>query len=203
MDELCNDNFCAPNALCKPNYRGLLNGNEKPFCICPFNRIGPRCELIHDICQSNPCQNNGICYATADQRKFSCLCNNQYHGIQCELEKQSVRFYFNEIMEHRGAVVQYFDIDFYTFVLIFVDQYSYLNLPHLLHYQHKHEFMPEIIVVKFYLVTRIEIYVISIQSNISSINETTELSERNRCVRVETLFQTISGMTNNFNTKLF
>ena len=36
---LCRSGYCRMNALCKSNYRGLLAGDERPFCICPYNLL--------------------------------------------------------------------------------------------------------------------------------------------------------------------
>jgi hypothetical protein len=43
---------------------------------------------------------------------------------------------------------------------------------------------------------QIAIYLISIQIDVESINGTTEIIERNRCVHVQTLFQTKEGKHN-------
>jgi hypothetical protein len=47
--------------------------------------------------------------------------------------------------------------------------------------------------VKFYSGTENEIYLISIQIDVESINGTTELNETNRCVDVQTLFPKKEG----------
>ncbi|CAF1392376.1 unnamed protein product [Rotaria sordida] len=61
-DSRCKSGFCAAQALCKPDYQSLLRGNHSPYCICPYNRYGPRCDInIDDVCQSHLCLNGGTC----------------------------------------------------------------------------------------------------------------------------------------------
>jgi hypothetical protein len=185
---MCERGFCSADALCKPNYRGILIGNEQPYCICPLNEIGHQCGLIHDQCDSNPCQNNGTCLSTSEVDQFMCLCDDFHYGDQCQLEKQGVRLQIKNSPDHRAAVVQYFDINFFTLDLILVDQYIHDHLPDLLYYLHIGKTAPGIIVVKFYSDTENDIYLISIQIDVESIDGTIELNETNRCVHVQSLF---------------
>jgi hypothetical protein len=197
IDEMCKEGFCSSNALCKPNYRGLLNGNDRPYCICPLNEIGDRCELVYDQCRSNPCRYNGSCRSTAKPNQFLCLCDDHHYGNECQLEKRTVRLYINRSLSHRAAVVQYFDINFVSLEFLLVHQRIHVNLPDLLLYLHARKTAPGIIVVKLYSNVQSEIYLISIQIDVESINGTTEINERNRCVNVQTLFEMKEGNRNN------
>ena len=47
-DEHCVTRHCANTSLCLPKYRSLLRGNQDPYCVCPLNRYGDRCDIIHD-----------------------------------------------------------------------------------------------------------------------------------------------------------
>jgi hypothetical protein len=201
IDETCKRGFCSLNALCKPTYRGTLSGNEQPYCICPLNEIGHQCELIHDRCYSNPCRNNGTCLSAPEVNRFICLCDEYHYGDQCQLEKRGVQLEIKNIPSHRAAVVQYFDINFFTLDLVLVNQHIYNNLPDLLHYQHVGKTAPGIIVVKFYSGAENDIYLISIQIDVESINGTTELNKTNHCVHVETLFPTNEGNERIFNRR--
>jgi hypothetical protein len=194
---MCKESFCSTNALCKPNYRGLLNGNERPYCICPLNETGYRCNLIPDKCHPNPCQNDGTCVSALEPNRFFCLCDDYHYGDECQLEKRSVRLYINKTREYRAAVVQYFDIDFFSFDLLLVYQRVYDNLPNPLLYLHVGKTAPAIVVMKLYSNAQSEIYLISVQIDVESINGTTELTEENRCVHVETLFE-LKGYMKNF-----
>jgi hypothetical protein len=121
------------------------------------------------------------------------MCDEYHYGDQCQLKKGGVQLEIKNIPSHLAAVVQYFDLNFFTLDLILVNQHIYVNLPDLLHYQHIKKTAPEIIVMKFYSGTEKDIYLISIQIDVESINGTTELNETNRCVNVRTLFPTKEG----------
>ena len=87
-DQLCVTGYCASDSLCLPNYRSLLRGNGNPYCVCPLNRYGPRCEITHDACHlRNPCLNGGLCQSTSRPNRIFCLCQNDYRGAHCEIEK--------------------------------------------------------------------------------------------------------------------
>jgi hypothetical protein len=68
-----------------------------------------------------------------------------------------------------------------------------MNLPDLLQYLYDVKTAPGIILVKLYSNTQNAIYLISIQIDVESINGTTEVIEGNRCVHVQTLFETTEG----------
>ncbi|CAF3019799.1 unnamed protein product, partial [Rotaria sp. Silwood2] len=90
-DKLCQDGFCGSNALCKSNYRRLVNGNGRvPYCLCPLNRLGDRCQLNYDLCGSNPCLNGGTCLPTPEVTNYFCLCTEKYYGNDCQLKKHAV-----------------------------------------------------------------------------------------------------------------
>ena len=197
IDKMCKEGFCSSNGLCKPTYRGILNGIEQPYCICPLNKIGHRCDLIHDRCDSNSCYNNGTCVSTSEPNRFTCLCDEYHYGDQCQLEKRGVRLQMKNIPNHLAAVVQYFDIDFVSLDLLLVDQRVYGNLPDLLRYFHIRKTAPGIIVVKFYSnIEKGDIYLISIQIDVESINGTIEMNKTNHCAHVETLFPRKEGKQN-------
>ncbi|CAF4371222.1 unnamed protein product [Rotaria socialis] len=135
---MCKMNYCSGNALCKPNYRSLLSGNKLSYCDCPSTHFGHRCELIHDRCISNPCENNGTCFPTLKPNEFSRLCTNQrpnrmvflsfvsvsgtnhYHGKRCDMKTQALSIKINETFKYDGAVILYFDIHFCALKLILV-----------------------------------------------------------------------------------
>jgi hypothetical protein len=193
IDDMCDQGYCSLNALCKPSYRGALSGNERPYCLCSLNKMGHRCDLIHDQCHPNPCRNDGTCFSTPLPNQYLCLCDDFHYGDQCQLEKRGVRLQMKKSPSHRAAVVQYFDINFISLDLLLIHQRVHLNLPDQLHYLYNEKRAPHIIVVKFYSGSENEIYLISIQIDVESINGTSELNETNRCSRVETLFPINEG----------
>ena len=85
-DEKCN-NYCAPNSICKPRYRGIITGNQDPFCLCPASTFGNTCYIKHDKCQQNPCLNGGTCvtvYDTHTMNRYICVCTDLYEGEHCQ-----------------------------------------------------------------------------------------------------------------------
>jgi hypothetical protein len=198
LDKICLDDYCSSDALCKPTYRGLLNRNQLPYCICPANKFGFRCDLEYDQCNSNPCENNGTCFPTSNPDRYFCVCDSHYHGRLCEEEKTTLRFYITQHIEHRSAVVQYFNIDFSSLHLILIHQHPYYTLPNVLYYKNIGKTSPEIVLVKLYSESEINIHLISVHTKITSINETTEVSEHNHCVPVSALFQITEGMKFHF-----
>jgi hypothetical protein len=194
LDDMCKEDFCSRNALCKPNYRGLLDGNDRPYCICPANQIGDRCNLIHDKCDLNPCQNNGTCLPLSEINAYFCLCKDHYYGDECQYEKRSVQLYINESVGHQAAVVQYFNINLLTLNLILMNQHIYVPLPKFLHSVYNGEIVPDIIVVKLYSKVKNEVYLISVRTDTESINGTTEVNEKTVCTSVDNLFETREGM---------
>jgi hypothetical protein len=189
-DQQCANGYCSDGAICKPNYRGLLTGNELPYCICPFENFGERCDIRHDLCLLTPCQNNGSCYSTAKPDTIACICTEEYHGIYCELKKPEVKLYINESVYYEAAVVQYFDIDHISLNLNLAYQKVYRTLPPLLEYRHGKKIAPEIILVKLYssqFENPAELYLISVHIDVAMIYATTQVIEKNRCVHIRSL----------------
>ncbi|CAF1672573.1 unnamed protein product [Rotaria magnacalcarata] len=182
--------ICLSGSLCKPNYRGRLLGNELPCCICLFDMFGEQCNIEYDKCLPNPCQNDGSCYPTAKPDTILCLCTEGYRGSNCELKKPEIQLYINETVNHIGAVVQYFEIDFISLDLILVHQQVYRTLPTLIEYKNKRKTIPEIILVKLYssqVERPAEFYLISVHINVTSMYATTQVNEKGRCIHIRTL----------------
>jgi hypothetical protein len=194
LNQMCADGFCSSYGLCKPTYTSLLSGNEIPYCICPLNTFGRQCNLIYDTCLENPCQNNGTCLNSEQPNEFQCVCDNRYYGKQCELEKLTVKLYFNGSVIHTGGVVQYFRLNFISLDLILVHQRVFISLPNVIFTVHGDDKAPEVILTKFYVNKKINIYLISLQINETSINETIQLTEKSQCMPVTTLWSTTEGI---------
>jgi hypothetical protein len=192
-DQNCLDGYCAIGSICKPNYRGLLIGNELPICLCSLDRFGEQCNIKHDRCSSNPCQNNGSCYPATRPDSFACVCTEQHRGKNCESRKPEVKLYINQSENHAAAVVQYFNIDLISLNLVLVHQEVYRHLHTLLNHRQEQTIAPEIILVKLYssqVDIPAELYLISVHINVTAIYATTQVIENNQCVHIHTL---ISG----------
>ncbi|UJR07018.1 hypothetical protein I4U23_011306 [Adineta vaga] len=177
-----NQSYCFGNALYRRSYRSA-------YCICSSERYGHRCELLYDQCTRNPCENNGTCLPSVKPTEYYCMCTNLYYGKRCELSKQIVSLYINETVEHKAIIIQYFRIDVFTLKLILISQYIYKRLPNQMTDLHSEMKPPDIIVAKQYIdINQVNIYILSLQINVTSINTTTQMSEMNRCINVRMLF---------------
>lgn len=73
----CVDYLCLHNGTC------VKNGTT-PYCQCPSNTFGERCEIQFDPCTPNPCQNNGTCAVKKLSNDFHCFCQENFQGSICE-----------------------------------------------------------------------------------------------------------------------
>ncbi|CAF2101483.1 unnamed protein product [Rotaria magnacalcarata] len=187
-DQQCTNGYCSTKALCKPNYRSLLKGNTFPFCICSFDRYGDRCEIQHDICQFNRCLNNGICVPESTHKIF-CLCTEFFFGDRCQWKKSSFHLILESQIYFQGVVIQYFDIDFISFDLIFLHQQVYEILPSSLQYQHHQNQMPAIVLARLYTSFHISpnLYLLSLHIQSVSIDGKTFISQDNQCSHIQQL----------------
>ena len=195
-NERCSRGFCSPNALCKPNYRGVLQRPHLPYCICPRGAFGVRCHLQQDQCQSSPCLNGGQCFVSASPGKFYCICSVSHKGQRCEEEKDTIRLTINQSYPHHdGAVIQYLHIDYYHLQLVLYHQHPYERLPDHLFYRYTNRIVPEIVLVKLYSQSHMVIHLLSLQVNVTSINVTTYINESNACRDVSVFFSSQQGKT--------
>ena len=70
---------CSLDSLC------LGTVNNRSICLCPSNKVGPRC-FLQSICQHDTCKNNGHCVAEDDRtsmNNFTCICSIGYSGRTC------------------------------------------------------------------------------------------------------------------------
>ncbi|CAF1622912.1 unnamed protein product, partial [Adineta ricciae] len=184
-DFRCKNEFCASNALCKPDYSSSLRGNSLPHCICPFNRYGDRCELEYSHCQINSCFNNGTCLQSSTLDQVICICSNHFYGSHCQYRKALIAFSFsNQTRTCSAIVIQYFYIDYQMLNLFLTHQQVYTVLPSFLKYEAKYEIIPEIVLAKVYRSyqdIRPNLYLLSLQINSESFEGFTWIEEDNRC----------------------
>ena len=77
--------------------------NNRSLCLCPVNKIGPRCLINDVICQNNEsvtCFNGGRCipideYGTSG-KNFLCICSRGFTGDQCEIAPTQLMLTFDK-----------------------------------------------------------------------------------------------------------
>ena len=120
FDEMCQDSFCSSNALRKANYHSLLSERQQPCCVCPLNSVS---ETMPFDAWTMPVQ------SVSKSKDMSCNIGNQsfrtldYWWLSCWA-----------LRKHKAAIVQYFDINFYSLDSIIIRQEFYTNLPDSLYY---------------------------------------------------------------------
>ena len=192
---LCQQNHCATNALCQPDYRGVINGVEWPYCICPLNHVGQRCSLIPNACIRHSCANNGTCQQRSKPNAFKCECTDEYMGANCSERKRSVRLHLkkNTNREYAGVVIQGFDIDFVTLELRPVHQSVYSILPQTFQYFYGGIQPPALILLKLYLLKSTTLHLLSMQINQTSIDANVAIDEENQCRQASELLPADAG----------
>ena len=184
-DDRCENGYCAPGSLCRsdaPSDDGA--SSSPPYCICAANRHGRRCELQHDSCDSQPCLNGGSCFPTAQLNEVDCWCREEYYGSRCEWRKASIRLSVDDNATYAGAVVQFFDLNLMSVSLELVHQRVYSSLPPVIEYHREKETIPSIVVAKLYASHADDgpkLYLLSVQTNIKSLDGTTEISQTSHC----------------------
>jgi hypothetical protein len=189
-DPQCTNGYCALGSMCLPNSRSLFRGDSVPLCLCPFNRLGERCEIEHSACLSATCLNNGSCLPEKQPDRFVCVCADGYFGSQCQWTKPSIRLSLRSDLSYAAGVIQHFRIDFISLGLIVVDQQVFKRLPlHIQSDPDDRRTIPDIITVKLYSShddLSPDLYLLSVQINVISLRGTTEISSINRCEHVRT-----------------
>ncbi|XP_062524089.1 protein eyes shut [Bombyx mori] len=78
-------------AMCNSTEVRCYNGAEciegpgyKFYCKCSSGWAGAKCDEQIDECQSNPCQNGGVCIDVHDD--YMCACTYGYTGKSCEVQ---------------------------------------------------------------------------------------------------------------------
>ncbi|CAF1972195.1 unnamed protein product [Rotaria magnacalcarata] len=190
-DSQCKNNYCSSNSLCKPNYRSLLRGNAFPYCICPFNRYGQRCHIEHDYCKLDECLNGGTCLPSSTPNKIICLCPDHFYGSYCQWKTSFSNISLHTNLNYEGIVIQYFHINFISLDLILVHQQIHKNLPSFIEYQDDQITTPTIVLAKLYSSYHQDIepnlYLLSLQINVSSIIGIVSINEQNQCLNIESL----------------
>ena len=189
-DQQCLTGYCAADSLCLPKYRSLLRGNTYPYCVCPPNRYGDRCDIIHDACQLNdPCLNGGSCQPTSRPDRVFCHCRNDYRGERCEISQTKIQLSSIDYIASDGVTIQYFEIDFVSLRLILDYGEVHKHMPRSITNVYDGIIDPEIIIAKlynFYHESSVDLYLLAVTQNAISVDGTTKISDRNHCKHIRT-----------------
>ncbi|KAG8226942.1 hypothetical protein J437_LFUL004660, partial [Ladona fulva] len=79
-----NECFTAP---CKNGGTCYVLSNSGIVCGCELGFIGTFCELEENMCENEPCLNDGKCQPNGSS--YSCSCSPEFTGQNCELRSDS------------------------------------------------------------------------------------------------------------------
>jgi hypothetical protein len=175
-DDTC-DSYCSPHSFCQSNNHSLITNTNHPFCICPFERFGPRCFLKFEQCESNPCLNNGSCIYTYEAYggdAFTCICSKSFYGGQCQYAKMAIYVRLNSSTISdlpRASTIQFYDVDLASLQLHLHQQQVIQGFPSSIFYAHGLLIAPALGVLKaHYDSIQPKYFIIYLQPNTSSIN---------------------------------
>ena len=95
--------YCTIQYACTCSFDSICIGqmtNNRSICICPLNRMGPRCLLDNFICQNNSeekCLNGGECVPLYEyDKQYVCICPKTHTGERCEKNQTKIILSFNK-----------------------------------------------------------------------------------------------------------
>ncbi|CAF1285960.1 unnamed protein product [Adineta steineri] len=85
------------------------------ICVCSQGRLGPQCRVSFDICNSNPCMNNGRCIPLDERTitQYQCLCGEHFWGPNCQFNKAKIIIKFSQeqqILNSEGFLFHFINI---------------------------------------------------------------------------------------------
>ncbi|CAF1196742.1 unnamed protein product, partial [Didymodactylos carnosus] len=188
--------YCNSKAICRPYYYGL-NETKQTYCLCPLEHFGSTCHIKYDGCEINDCMNDGTCLSTYELtdniEQYKCVCTNHFYGPHCQFVREVVQIQFSNITAEPSVlatIIQYCDVDNSFADLIIRQQNVYKNkLSHVI-FKHDQQYAPAIGIIKLYFDYTYEsqYFLVYSRQQKSTVNITTELSAKNQCQHVKTLF---------------
>ncbi|CAF4076366.1 unnamed protein product [Rotaria sordida] len=172
---------CTPNSICRPTYRGIINGMDHPLCICPINRFGPTCHIDYNECHSQPCANNGAClsrYNPIGIHAYECQCTDYFYGDHCEYKKKLMEIHLLNITYHPlKLIIRYYDSYGPTYTFRPRIQQIYSSLP--ISFQYYNENVDKLSIVLLTIYEKYDneplYFLLAIQQNTTFINKTSSL----------------------------
>ncbi|XP_062579452.1 neurogenic locus notch homolog protein 3-like, partial [Saccostrea cucullata] len=81
LEDKCTPNTCSSHGMCQDR------AGEHPVCLCPV--VGeysqPRCDLVRNLCDPNPCLHGAECRSWGAVR-IQCICKPGYSGVDCSVD---------------------------------------------------------------------------------------------------------------------
>ncbi|CAF4059973.1 unnamed protein product [Adineta steineri] len=213
-DEQCKE-FCHPQALCRPQERGFINGDRRPACLCPHLWFGPTCHLTYLECKQ--CQNGGTCYLTYDRshtQPFECICTNDFYGEYCQFPKRAVLLRIDKSSSSSYSInilatsIQYYDVSSDLTDLYLRKQQIFRGRPSETQMGYEQDNAPSVILIKSYnkhyeLQGPLFHLVYSQHDVNASINMAVHLTNENECVHTHTFFDPKSIQNTGANILVF
>lgn len=143
--------YCSSDSVCRPHQRGIIRNSDKPLCICPLGRFGPRCHLRNDGCISNSCGPNSTCHLTYDpsgNEPIICECSKEFYGDRCQYEKVPITIDVNMTSPRGVSVIQFYAVN--VGQLAIEHQELVLALPVIIRYNHGESLIPSLSLLKVY-----------------------------------------------------
>lgn len=195
-DEEC-IGHCSTNSICKPSYSGIVTGNRKAMCLCPYSAFGHTCSLKNDVCKINPCLHGGSCiltYLAHDILNYTCICTDSFIGDHCQLPREIIQIKVSlshNSLIHRSSIfastVSYNDYNTKTLAFVLQHQQVYISLPLSINlaYSRTYSAVPIIGLLKTYNKNydfdEPEYFILYIALQQANLNISTDLTSENNC----------------------
>ncbi|CAF0984601.1 unnamed protein product [Rotaria magnacalcarata] len=192
---------CSPNSICKPSYSGIVTGNRKPICLCPYSAFGPTCSLKNDVCKMNPCLHGGSCiltYLPHDILNYTCICSDSFIGDHCQLSRGRIQINVNlsenSLVQRSNifaSTISYNDYNTKSFAFALQHQQVYTSLPVRIDlvYSRQYNTAPAVGLLKIYNKNydfdEPEYFIVYIAQQQMFLNFSTDLTSENKCVLIK------------------
>jgi hypothetical protein len=107
--------YCTIQYNCTCSFNSLCIGklaNNRSLCICPLNKMGPRCLINNIICENNTCLNGGECIPVDEYeistKKFTCICKGGFTGDRCEIDRIKLIISFDKNIDLSSSIRVHF-----------------------------------------------------------------------------------------------
>ncbi|UJR17035.1 hypothetical protein I4U23_003933 [Adineta vaga] len=107
--------YCTIEYSCSCSTKSLCLGqlaNNRSLCVCPMNKMGPRCLIDNNRCQEEICMNGGTCIPTDEyetsKNKSTCYCPKGFSGHHCEISRTKFIISFDQTPDLHSLIFAHF-----------------------------------------------------------------------------------------------